>query len=116
MQNISAVFDRHRLPFIRGLAPLRNTQVDLEIAVEERLSSWGGANRRGLESVLRENDAGLRVTLSPALHSILPQYFGTLGSTSSDHARIPPVRFLSFANPALRSCSRARALRTPERQ
>lgn len=79
-------------------------------------SSWGGANRRGLESVLRENDAGLRATLSPALHSILPQYFGTLGSTSSDHARMPPVRFLSFANPALRSCSRARALRTPERQ
>ncbi|HAX24150.1 MAG TPA: hypothetical protein PK593_07890 [Thermomicrobiales bacterium] len=37
MQNISAVFDRHGLPFIQGLAPLRNTQADLESAVEERL-------------------------------------------------------------------------------
>ncbi|HMM40818.1 MAG TPA: hypothetical protein PKA95_02860 [Thermomicrobiales bacterium] len=47
MQNISAVFDRHRLPFIRGLAPLRNTQVDLEIAVEERLLQLGWSEPQG---------------------------------------------------------------------
>lgn len=41
MQNISAVFDRHGLPFIRGLAPLRNTQADLDVAVEERLLQLG---------------------------------------------------------------------------
>lgn len=27
------------------------------------------------------------------------QYFGTLGSTSSDHARMPPIIDLAFVNP-----------------
>src|SRR6266478_885213 len=30
------------------------------------------------------------------------QYFGTAGSTSSDHARMPPLRFRILRNPALR--------------
>lgn len=41
MQNISSVFARHGLPYVRGLAPLHNTQVDLDIAVEERLVEIG---------------------------------------------------------------------------
>lgn len=41
MQNISAVFKHHGLSFITGLAPLRNVQTDLAIAVEERLLQRG---------------------------------------------------------------------------
>jgi hypothetical protein len=49
-------------------------------------------------------------------HSILrekTQYFGTEGSTSSDHARIPPFRFEIFRKPALRRNSTACAERLP---
>ena len=48
----------------------------------------------------------------PPIHR---QYFGTLGSTSSLHRRIPPVRFMA-RNPAERSRRTASALRTPDRQ
>jgi len=41
MQNVSSVFDRHKLPFVRGLAPLSNAQTELVIAVEERLLALG---------------------------------------------------------------------------
>ena len=44
------------------------------------------------------------------------QYFGTLGSTSSDQARIPPFRFWILRNPALRRKSTASAERFPLRQ
>src|SRR6266404_2304578 len=39
------------------------------------------------------------------------QYFGTAGSTSSDHARMPPLRFRILRNPALRKKSTASAER-----
>src|SRR6266446_4588603 len=44
------------------------------------------------------------------------QYFGTAGSTSSDHARMPPLRFRILRNPALRKKSTASAERLPLRQ
>src|SRR5712691_1461905 len=53
-------------------------------------------------------------------HSSLPnscrQYLGTEGSTSSDHARIPPLRFKILRKPALRRKSTASAERLPLRQ
>src|SRR5579859_8003785 len=44
------------------------------------------------------------------------QYLGTDGSTSSDHASIPPLRFKVLRNPALRRKSTASAERLPLRQ
>src|SRR5258708_12841331 len=44
------------------------------------------------------------------------QYFGTLGSTSSDHASMPPFRLWILRNPALRKKSTASAERFPLRQ
>src|SRR6202161_3876607 len=44
------------------------------------------------------------------------QYLGTEASTSSDHARIPPFRFNTLRNPALRKNSTASAERFPLRQ
>src|SRR5258708_14804250 len=44
------------------------------------------------------------------------QYFGTEGSTSSDHARIPPLRLRILRKPALRRKSTASAERLPLRQ
>ena len=44
------------------------------------------------------------------------QYFGTLGSTWSDHARIPPLRLWILRKPDFIRNSTACALRMPERQ
>src|SRR6266480_1200471 len=44
------------------------------------------------------------------------QYFGTDGSTSSDHARMPPFRLRTLRKPALRKKSTASAERFPLRQ
>src|SRR5271168_2178441 len=44
------------------------------------------------------------------------QYFGTLGSTSSDQARMPPLRLRILRKPALRRKSTASADRFPLRQ
>src|ERR1700740_979376 len=44
------------------------------------------------------------------------QYLGTDGSTSSDHARIPPFRFRTLRKPACRRKSTASAERFPLRQ
>src|SRR6266852_9678495 len=44
------------------------------------------------------------------------QYFGTEGSTSSDHARMPPFRLRILRKPALRRKSIASAERLPLRQ
>src|SRR5580693_6172157 len=44
------------------------------------------------------------------------QYFATVGSTSSDQARIPPFRFSSLRKPTPRRNSAASAERLPERQ
>ncbi len=44
------------------------------------------------------------------------QYLGTEGSTSSDHARIPPLRFQILRKPARRRNSTASAERLPLRQ
>lgn len=44
------------------------------------------------------------------------QYLGTDGSTSSDHARMPPLRLRILRKPALRRKSTASAERLPLRQ
>src|SRR5215831_21204441 len=44
------------------------------------------------------------------------QYLGTLGSTSSDQARIPPFKLCILRKPALRRKSTASAERLPLRQ
>jgi hypothetical protein len=40
-QNVSAVMESHHLPWVKGLAPLRNVQTDLIDAVEARLKQAG---------------------------------------------------------------------------
>ena len=40
-QNVSAVMESHNLPWVKGLAPLRNVQTDLTEAVEARLKQAG---------------------------------------------------------------------------
>src|SRR5438105_10115270 len=62
---------------------------------------------------LAASTAGPRAFVFEIGERQVAQYLGTLGSTLSDQAVMPPARFHTFLNPAWRRNSTALALRPP---